>query len=58
MSFKKKSFLDVELNEKWEILVEGFKESWLLINFIGKLRLENYDNWIVFLYEVWWKNNE
>lgn len=50
--------MDVELNEKWEILVEGFNESWLLINFIGKLRLENYDNWIVFLYEVWWKNNE
>lgn len=50
--------MDVELNVKWEILVEGFKESWLLIKFIGTLRLENYDNWIVFLYEVWWRNNE
>lgn len=50
--------MDVEINEKWEILVEGFKESWLLIKFIGTLRLENYDNWIVFLYEIWWRNNE
>lgn len=58
LSFKKKSFLDAELNEKWEILADGFKESWLPIKLTGTSRSENYDNWIVPLYEVWWKNNE